>query len=106
MGHALDPPPHPTLQTSAREGWVGCLGCAMHTCSTLLPLHVVDAVLFRLQVCLQLVQQFSSEKSTAVGMTLEFHRSCMLSFQQFGLKEIFTLCLQKLYLLQPEIGGA
>jgi hypothetical protein len=60
----------------------------------------------RQQVCLQLVQQFSSDKSSAVGMTLEFHRSCMLSWQQFGLKEVFTLCLQKLYMLQPSVAGA
>lgn len=59
-----------------------------------------------IQVCLQLVQQFSSDKSSAVGMTLEFHRSCMLSWQQFGLKEVFTLCLQKLFMLQPVVAGA
>jgi hypothetical protein len=58
------------------------------------------------QLCLQLVQQFSSDKASAVGMTVEFHRSCSENFQVYGLKEVFVLCLQKLFLLRPVMQGA
>ena len=57
------------------------------------------------QLCLQLVQQFSCDKATAVGMTVEFHRSCSESFQQYGLKEVFVLCVQKLIQMKPIVQG-
>ena len=59
-----------------------------------------------IQLCLQLVQQFSADKSVAMGLPFEFHRQCGDSFQAGGLKDLFALCTRFLARTMPAVAAA
>lgn len=53
-----------------------------------------------------LVEEFSSSKASALGLSLAFHRECHESFEQAGLREAFSLAADLLRQLVGEAGAA
>jgi hypothetical protein len=59
--------------------------------------------LIGLQLCVELVRQFSADNSVAVGLSFEFHSRVAASFQSAGLRDLFGLVVLLLGRVMPVV---